>query len=178
MSRSRYKIYESEYPYFITSSFVRGYPLFADPDVARIILEGFQFLQDQRQVTLYAYVLMENHLHYIACGEMLSKKLRHFNSYTAREIIDTFNEKKRTRLLRQLSGAKATHKKESSHQVWQEGFHPKQIVGDKMMLQKIEYIHNNPVNRGYVDRPEDWRYSSARNYTNLEALIPITLFNP
>jgi REP element-mobilizing transposase RayT len=177
MSRSRYKIYESEYPYFITSSFVKGYPLFAHPDVARIILDGLQFLQDQREVTLYAYVLMENHLHYIASGEILSRKLRHFNSYTAREIIDTFNQKKRTRLLRQLSGAKANHKRESSHQVWQEGFHPKQIVGDKMMVQKIEYIHNNPVKRGYVDHPEDWRYSSARNYVEVEGLIPVTLFN-
>jgi REP element-mobilizing transposase RayT len=162
----------------MTSSFVQGYPLFAIPDVARIILGGFQFLQDRREVTLYSYVLMENHLHYIACGERLSKNLRHFNSYTAREIINHFHQNNRTRLLRQLSVAKASHKKESSYQVWQEGFHPKQIVGDKMMLQKIEYIHNNPVKRGYVDRPEDWRYSSARNYAEVEGLIPVTLFNP
>ena len=33
-----------------------------------------------------------------------------------------------------------------------------------MLRQKIVYIHNNPVRRGYVDAPEHWRYSSARNY--------------
>jgi hypothetical protein len=35
-----------------------------------------------------------------------------------------------------------------------------------MLFQKIEYIHYNPVKRGYVDEPEYWRYSSARNYLN------------
>ena len=32
------------------------------------------------------------------------------------------------------------------------------------MRQKLDYIHQNPIRRGYVDKPEDWRYSSARNY--------------
>jgi len=42
-----------------------------------------------------------------------------------------------------------------------------------MLLQKIEYIHNNPVRRGYVDEPHDWRYSSARNYEGKEGLLEI-----
>jgi hypothetical protein len=48
--------------------------------------------------------------------------------------------------------------------VWQEGFHPQRIDSDAMMQQKIHYIHQNPVRRGFVDAPEEWRYSSARNY--------------
>jgi len=42
-----------------------------------------------------------------------------------------------------------------------------------MMLQKLEYIHNNPVARGYVDDPVHWRYSSARNYARQEGLIEL-----
>lgn len=45
-----------------------------------------------------------------------------------------------------------------------------------MMIQKIDYIHNNPVKRGFVDHAEDWRYSSARNYLDQKGLIPVTLF--
>lgn len=45
-----------------------------------------------------------------------------------------------------------------------------------MMIQKIEYIHNNPVSRGYVDQPIDWRYTSARNYSNQDPLIPVTIY--
>ena len=44
-----------------------------------------------------------------------------------------------------------------------------------MMEQKLEYIHENPVKRGYVDRPEHWRYSSMRNYLGLEGLIPVEI---
>lgn len=41
------------------------------------------------------------------------------------------------------------------------------------MRQKLDYIPMNPVKRGYVDKPEDWRYSSARNYADLEGLIEV-----
>jgi REP element-mobilizing transposase RayT len=177
MSRTQYKIYEAEYPYFMTSSFVKGYPLFADPGVAAIVLDGLEFLQTRRQVTLYAYVLMENHLHIVIGGDELSEKIRHFKSYSAKKILNLLKQKCRTRLLQQLANAKLNHKTTSTYQVWQEGFHPKQIVGDAMMTQKIEYIHNNPVKRGYVDRPEDWRYSSARDYVGQPGLIPVTLYS-
>ena len=47
------------------------------------------------------------------------------------------------------------------------------IADEAMMWQKLEYIHNNPVRRGYVDDPVHWRYSSARNYSKLPALLPV-----
>jgi len=42
-----------------------------------------------------------------------------------------------------------------------------------MMRQKLEYIHYNPVERGYVDEPAHWRWSSARNYAGLAGLFPV-----
>lgn len=42
-----------------------------------------------------------------------------------------------------------------------------------MMRQKLEYIHNNPVKRGYVDDPLCWRYSSARNYAGQEGIVEV-----
>jgi putative transposase len=59
------------------------------------------------------------------------------------------------------------------YHLWQVGDHPQQIQSDEMMLQKLEYIHNNPVRRGYVDEPTHWRYSSARNYAGLPGLIDV-----
>jgi len=41
------------------------------------------------------------------------------------------------------------------------------------MRQKVEYIHRNPVERRYVDRPEHWRYSSARDYAGVAGLIAV-----
>jgi len=42
-----------------------------------------------------------------------------------------------------------------------------------MMAEKIRYIHENPVKRGYVDQPEHWRYSSARNYAGERGLLRV-----
>jgi putative transposase len=55
MGRTRYRIYETEYPYFITSSIVRGYPVFSNILAANIILDSLTFLQNHRDTTLYAY---------------------------------------------------------------------------------------------------------------------------
>jgi putative transposase len=44
-----------------------------------------------------------------------------------------------------------------------------------MMKQKVEYIHYNPVRRGYVDDPEVWRYSSARSYSGKKSLIEVNM---
>ncbi len=63
-----------------------------------------------------------------------------------------------------LSFYKKRHKNESEHQLWQEGVHPQQIISDEMLNQKMEYIHFNPVKRGYVEEPEHWVYSSAVDY--------------
>lgn len=176
MGSTPYKIYDNTHPYFMTSSFVRGYPLFADPDVAQIVLDSLVFMQNKREITLYSYVLMENHFHTVAQGDNLSEQMRRFKSYTAREIINLFDRKKRTWFLRQLKAAKPRYKIESTFQIWQESFHPKKVIGDDMMIQKIEYIHQNPVKCGYVDHPRDWRYSSARNYAGEKALISVTLY--
>jgi len=76
-------------------------------------------------------------------------------------------------MLEQLRYFKLRHKTEQQYQLWQEGSHPKQIQTEAMLTQKLEYIHANPVRRGYVDDPVHWRYSSARNYAGLEGLIDV-----
>jgi len=176
MGRSRYKIYEEEYPYFITSSIVGGYPIFSMPEAAQIVLDGLIFLQNERDVQINAYVVMENHIHFIALGDDLAGKIGLFKSYTARQIIDMLSKQGRNRILSSLKLNKLKSHVKCDYQLWQKGFHPKQIVGDKMMMQKIEYIHQNPVKRGYVDEPEVWRYSSARSYAGIKGLIPITCY--
>jgi hypothetical protein len=47
------------------------------------------------------------------------------------------------------------------------------VSSDAIMRQKLEYMHDNPVKRGYVDDPLHWRYSSARNYAGRPGLIEV-----
>ncbi len=116
---------------------------------------------------------MENHLHFVASGGDLAKDVGMFKSYTARKIIDWLEERHIKTLLHHFKWEKAAHKKDREYQVWQEGSHPQQIQNDEMMWQKIEYIHNNPVARSYVDDPLHWRHSSARSYAGQEGTFPV-----
>jgi REP element-mobilizing transposase RayT len=177
VGRSRYKIYEEEYSYFVTSSIVEGLPLFMDPKLCSIILDSLTYAQQVNNLLLYGYVIMPNHIHLIIKGEHLSKGLRAFKSYTARCIVNYLEDNHKTRLLKQLRSWKLDHHKDSSYQVWQEGFHPKQISTPEMMEQKLNYIHFNPVKSGFVESPLDWRYSSASNYEGTKGLISITLYD-
>jgi hypothetical protein len=109
----------------------------------------------------------------IASSDDLANQIGDFKSYTARRIIDWLIEHKDARLLRYLHDEKRDHKRDRDYQLWQEGSHPQQIDNDKMMWQKLEYSHNNPLRRGYVDDPIHWRYSSARNYAGMAGLVPV-----
>ncbi len=124
---------------------------------------------------IYAYVVMENHLHLVASCPHLAKVMKEFKSYTARGIIDYLEANRSLGLLRQLRMAKLSHKTESDYQFWQEGSHPEGITSQRMMQRVIEYIHRNPVEAGYVDEPEEWRYTSARNYAGMEGFIEVDM---
>ena len=138
-----------------------------------MVLDSWSFLQRSGRLTLYGYVILENHLHFIASAADLVKEVKDFKSFTARRVLDFLHDRGETRLLERLEWLKQRTKTESRYQVWQEGNHPQQIVGDDMMHQKLEYIHNNPVARGYVDVPWHWRYST-RNYEGMPGLIEVT----
>ncbi len=86
MSRSRYKIFENEYPHFLTCTIVNWLPLFGFERITEIILDSLRFLQKENRLLLYSYVIMENHLHLIASSEELSKEMGDFNSFTAKKI--------------------------------------------------------------------------------------------
>ena len=173
MSRSRYTIYEPQALHFLTCTVVNWVPLFSSPALAGILFDSWQFLQTQGRLTLFAYVVMENPLHLIASSPDLGKEIGDFKSFTARRIIDHLKEQKAQNVLQQLARNKAGFKQDREYQVWQEGSHPQLIQHEEMMRQKVAYIHNNPVKRGYVDNPEHWRYSSARNYAGLPGLLEV-----
>jgi len=172
MGRSRYQIHDQTAPYFLTCTVLQWLPLFAQPANAKIVLDALCFLQAEGRLMLHGYVLLENHCHFIASGENLGKAIASFKSFTARRIVERLTQI-HSPVLDLLAFHKARHKVDREHQVWQEGSHPEQIQNEAMMRQKLEYIHNNPVARGYVDDPMHWRYSSARNYAGQPGLLEI-----
>ena len=101
------------------------------------------------------------------------KCLSSFKSYTAGRPIELLQACRADRLLDRLRLTKQAHKRDREYQFWQEGSHAELICSEPVIRQKLDYMHQNPVQRGYVDLPEHWRYSSARNYLGLPGLIEI-----
>ncbi|WP_133510942.1 REP-associated tyrosine transposase [Candidatus Thiosymbion oneisti] len=173
MSRSRYRIVEPQAPHFMTFTVLEWLPVFTRPDTVEILLEAFTYRRQNWGVRLYGYVILENHLHCILQSPDLEKQVKHWKSYTARQIIDYLRARNSTQLLAKLAYYKKGYKTDRDYQLWEEGSHPQWIQNEAMLVEKLASIHNNPVKRGYVDRPEHWRYSSARNYLGMEGLIPV-----
>ena len=102
MPRSRYKIFDTHYPYFITATIVDWIPLFIDPEIVQFVLDSMLFMQKQKRIVIYAYVIMENHLHLILSSPDLSSEIGKFKSFTARQIIDFLEGNNYSRILDKL----------------------------------------------------------------------------
>jgi len=173
MGRSRYKVYEPTHPHFITCTVLHWIPLFTRIESVEIILESFRHLQKYDNFKLFAYVILENHLHMIASSDDISQSIKKFKSYTAKALLELLQTNRVQTILDQLAFYKKAHKTETTYQIWQEGSAFKLIQSEAMMRERIDYIHNNPLKRGYVDEATHWRYSSARNYEGKEGLIDV-----
>ena len=88
MTRSRYRIFETEYPYFMTCTIVGWLPVFTRPEAVQIIYDSWRFLRQNREFRLYGYVILENHLHLIASAPDLANAMKSFKMFTAGRIID------------------------------------------------------------------------------------------
>ncbi|UGV30653.1 transposase [Halopseudomonas aestusnigri] len=173
MGRSRYVITEPDKAHFLTCTVTDWLPLFTRPALVDILFASWRYQQANQGLKLFGYFIMVNHLHYVAQAPDLAKCVQTFKSYTARQILDYLTQRGAEATLRQFRVGKRAHKRDRDHQIWQEGSHAELVCSEAVMLQKLEYIHLNPVKRGYVDVPEHWRYSSARTYTGQDGLIEI-----
>ncbi|TAK51090.1 MAG: transposase, partial [Bacteroidetes bacterium] len=119
MGRSRYKLFQDEVPHFMTCTIVQWLPLFGFERITTVILESLRFLIKEERLTVYAYVIMEHHLHLVASSSHLSNEMGDFKSFTARTIIDMLEDQHSEFWLSQLRLHKARHKKDRQYQFWQ-----------------------------------------------------------
>jgi len=178
LGRSRYKYYSNQNgPYFLTCTLIKFVVLFGITEIKQIVIDSLRFLIENERIELHGFVIMEHHLHLIVTGDRISKEIGIFKSFTARKMIEYLIEDNFKNILYLMNFFKKFHKKTQEYQAWEEGSHPKLIVDLKMLNQKLDYIHNNPVRSGYVDDPLHWRYSSCRYYHGLDCLLPITVLS-
>lgn len=181
---SKYKFANDGHLYFVSFSVVYWIDLFTRTDYCKTIIDSLLFCEKNKGLELYAYCIMPSHLHLIIGSNKnpLEDIMRDFKSFTSRSlkqaISDHPGESRKEWLLWMMkrAGEKSSH--HNDFQLWQEGNHPIELSTPQITRQKLDYIHNNPVAAGLVYKPEDWRYSSASNYMQLQFEKEVILLGP
>lgn len=152
-------------PQFYTATILNGINLLQLEKYKRIIIESLQYLVKEKRVALYAYVLMDNHIHFI-WKPMPLYSLKHtqlsFMKFTAQRIKRELELNDEAALSQFLVNAK-----DRTYQFWKRNPLCVDLLSDKVLEQKLRYIHQNPVKAGICKTAEDYRYSSAKFYTEL-----------
>jgi putative transposase len=175
----KYKIYDNERPYFITMTVVGWIDIFTRKELKLLIVDSLKYCQKYKRLDIYGWCLMPSHLHLICRadkGVNLSDILRDFKKYTSKAIVKTINEigESRREWLIELFRRYCEHlKRDQQFKVWQDGNNAKVIVTNDFFFEKLNYIHNNPVEEMIVQNPEDYLFSSARNYADLDYLLEV-----
>ena len=81
-------------------------------------------------------------------------------------------------MLHLMEEAGKSNAQNKGFQLWRQDNHPIPLPTMEIAHQKLDYIHYNPVEAGFVEKPEDFMYSSARNYYGMKGLIDIAMLDP
>lgn len=158
--------------YYITFTCFNWLPLFQFTNSYDVVYKWFNYLLEKHNIKTTAYIIMPNHLHCIlffpATDFSLSKIISNAKRFVAYEIVNRLQTTNQTEILKQLENAVTAKEKSKGqlHKVFEESFDAKSIDNQKFFLQKMNYIHLNPV-RGNYNLVSDWReyeHSSAGFY--------------
>ncbi len=157
-----YKIFNQNACYFITFSTVEWIDIFTNKKFRDVLVESFRYCQREKGLEIYAWCIMSNHIHFIGRAKesfTLSDILRDFKKFTTKRIVELLqieSESRKDWLLEQMLKAGANNSKIQTYQLWRNDNHPIELYSQGVIVQKLEYIHNNPVESGIVEKPEQY----------------------
>ncbi|MEZ5032671.1 MAG: hypothetical protein R2787_14865 [Saprospiraceae bacterium] len=185
---SRRKILDPKGLNFLTLTVVGWIDVFSRVSLRNIVLDNLDYCRKNKGLLIYAYVIMTNHLHLVAqikkdYPESLGEVISHFKRYTGHHLINSIHSEKESRkewILHMLKYYARGSRSNRTNQFWKEDNFPTALYSDKVIWEKIHYIHQNPVRAGIVDQAEHYLYSSASNYVDgmNRGLIEVDLMEP
>ena len=169
----KYKIRDQEGLYFVTFTIVHWLDVFVRDDYKQIFVDSLNYCQDKKGLEVYAWVIMTSHVHLILRSNgNLSDTIRDMKSHTSlalrKCIQDNPRESRKEFLLWMFERTAKKNKRNTKYQVWQQHNHPIELSTKEMVDQRLNYIHNNPVEAGFVLEAESWHWGSARDYIKEE----------
>lgn len=179
-----YKFHNPDGAYFITSTVVGWIDVFTREEYRNILLDSFRYCQENKGLEIFAWVLMTNHFHMIARakeGFKLSHIMRDMKKITSRRIINAIIEnpqESRKKWLEYMFAKFGKYNSNNKHyQFWQQDNHPIELWSKEVALQKLEYLHQNPVKAGFVFEAKDYKYSSAIDYCGGKGLVDVIVLD-
>lgn len=167
--------------YFLTLTVVDWVDVFTRPIYRQMFADSLSYCATFKGLEIYAWVLMSNHAHLVAAardGFNLSDIMRDMKKYISKKIVAELllaNESRREWMLYRFGYSGKFDPKIKDYRFWQEGNYPKECTSYKMLQQKIDYVHENPVRAGIVSAAHHYLYSSAIDYAGGTGLVPVTL---
>ena len=177
----KYRIWDQRKAYFLTLTVVGWIDVFTKKNLKLTIIDSLRYCQKEKGLAIFGYCLMSSHIHLIARAEgnlTLSEILRDFKKFTSKAIIKQIlsePESRRDWMIQYFKKAGENLKAIKDFKFWQDGNHAVEISSNTFFDEKLDYIHNNPVEELVVERPEDYFFSSARNYAGLNNYLDIVL---
>jgi len=152
----------TEYPHFFTATNLEWKRLLSYDKYKDIIIESMRFMVKDKRVIIYGFVIMDNHIHVIwqlQAGKKRDDVQRDFLKYTAQQIKKDMMKEHPEELKEFLVTAK-----DRKYQFWERNPLSIEIWSEKVLLEKLKYIHENPVRAGLCQYADDYKYSSALFY--------------
>lgn len=180
---TKYKATTTDEAYFVTITITGWVDIFSRLNQKQTIVKALDYCQKFKGLEIYAYCIMTSHVHLLCKatdGKLLSEVMRDFKTYTSKQIIRNIielPESRREWLLPLLEKACEHLKRKQQYKVWQDGYHAEIVHSNWFIKQKVNYIHNNPVAEKIVSAAEDYYFSSARNYADLENDLEVILLD-
>ena len=167
--------------HFLTHTIVDWIDIFTRRELGDIIVNSLNYCIEKKGLTIFSWCLMTNHLHLIAEareGYILSHIIRDLKKFTAYTILKAIKEEPESRkdwMLYRFEYAGKFMKRIEKYHFWQDGNHAVYLDPHKpkMMQQRLNYTHENPVRAGIVENAADYLYSSARDYCGGKGLVNI-----
>ena len=156
------QIYPIYWPQFFTATILEWKQLLLQDKYKNEIIESLRFLVEQKRIQLFAFVLMNNHIHLIwqPLPSQTPQSIQHsFLKHTAQRIKFDL-QKTSSSFLEEFK----VNAKDRVYQFWERNSLSVELRSSKVFNQKLEYIHWNPVKAGICKFPEEYYYSSARFY--------------
>jgi putative transposase len=182
MSR-KYKMLNPEGMYFISFATVNWIDVFIREVYFEVMVESLNYCINNKGMVIYCYCIMPSHVHLIFSDRdnNPSKLLKEMKTFTSKELRKTIEanptESRKRWMLKMMKEAGAINSNVKEYQFWQQNNHPIELWSNRIIDQKVNYIHNNPVKAGFVDEPHHWKYSSAKDYAGIKSNIEVTLID-